>query len=77
MYRGQIVPWHKLVLKEWNNYPYKVLAIGRKGRKTTFDVNELFYDAMTDKRGLTYPYIAPTRTQGKEIVWDDHVAKLL
>lgn len=32
---------------------------------------------MTDKRGLTYPIIGPTRVQEKEIVWDDHVAQIL
>ena len=32
---------------------------------------------MTDKRGLTYPFIGPTRTQAKEIVWEDHVANVL
>ena len=32
---------------------------------------------MTDIRGLTYAYIAPTRKQAQEIVWDDHVAKIL
>lgn len=32
---------------------------------------------MTDERGLTYPYIGPTRTQAKEIVWDDHVKAII
>ena len=53
------------------------MAVGRKGRKTTFDINELFYYAMTDPLELTYTYIGPTRTQAKEIVWDDHIRKLL
>lgn len=34
-------------------------------------------NAMTDERGLTYPIIGPTRIQEKEIVWDDHVARIL
>lgn len=34
-------------------------------------------NAMTDERGLTYPIIGPTRVQEKEIVWDDHVARIL
>ena len=71
------MPWHKKVLSEWDDYPYKVLSIGRKGRKTTFDVNELMFDAMTDTKGLTYTYIAPSRQQAKEIVWDDHVSQVL
>ena len=33
--------------------------------------------ALTDKRGLTYPYIAPFRKQAKELVWDDHLGRLL
>ena len=64
-------------MSEWHLSPYKVLAVGRKGRKTTFDVNELIYHASTDERGLTYPFIGPTRTQSKEIVWDDHVKSIL
>ena len=64
------------MLSQWQKHPYKIISVGRKGRKTTFDVNELIYHASTDERGLTYPFIAPTRTQGKEIVWDDHVKSL-
>ena len=65
------------MLKQWNKHPYKILAVGRKGRKTTFDINELIFHASTDEKGLTYPFIAPTRTQGKEIVWEDHVKHVL
>ena len=72
-----MLPWHKKVRAEWDLSPYKVLAVGRKGRKTTFDVNELVRHAMKDTRGLTYPFIGPTRQQAKEIVWDDHVGALL
>lgn len=72
-----MTPWHQTILREWKNSDYKILAVGRKGRKTTFDINELFMYAMTDDRGLTYAYIAPSRKQAQEIVWDDHVAKIL
>ena len=77
LYRGQVTSWQEIVLGEWEKSPYKVLAIGRKGRKTTLDVHELMIHAMSDERGLTYPFIGPTRTQAKKIVWDDHVAKCL
>jgi len=65
------------VIKEWNDSLYKIIAVGRKGRKTTFDINELFFNAMTDEQGLTYPFIGPTRTQAKKIVWEDHIEKIL
>ena len=65
------------MLQEWSKSTYKILAAGRKARKTTFIVNELFINAMTDERGLTYPIIGPTRVQEKEIVWDDHVSHVL
>src|SRR3990167_487615 len=77
LYRNQLTKWHKQVLSQWENYQYKILAVGRKGRKTTLAVNELFMNAMTDERGLTYAIIGPTRQQEKEIVWDDHVAQIL
>lgn len=40
-------------------------------------VNELFMHAMTCEKGLTYVIIGPSRVQEKEIVWDDHVARIL
>lgn len=55
---------------------FKVLVAGRKARKTTFIINRLAYCALTDKRGLTYVYIAPYRSQAKDIVWNDHLGRL-
>ena len=75
LYQGQILPWQKLARDD--EHRFKVLVAGRKARKTTFMVNRLMKFALTDKRGLTYPYIAPFRKQAKEIVWDDHLGRLL
>lgn len=77
LYRNQLLPWHKKILDEWDASQYKVMAAGRKARKTTFMVNEQFMNAILDTRELTYPIIGPTRIQEKEIVWDDHVSNCL
>src|SRR3990167_2931699 len=77
LYRRQLLPWQKKILNEWNKSLYKIITVGRKGRKTTFMVNELMIHAMMDKRRLAYPMIGPTRIQEKEIVWDDHVQQAL
>lgn len=67
--------WHRKAA--YNPARFKVLVAGRKARKTTFMVNELCLAAVNDPRGLVYPYVAPFRQQGKEIVWEDHLAKVL
>jgi hypothetical protein len=75
LYQGQILPWQKLARN--SKVRFLVFVAGRKARKTTFIVNRLVYKAASDKRGLTYAYIAPFRKQAKEIVWDDHLGRLL
>lgn len=70
-----MIAWQEKAVRD--NHLYKVFVCGRKARKTTCMVNELAYFAMTDERGLTYPYFAPFRRQAKNIVWDDHVARIL
>jgi phage terminase large subunit len=54
---------------------FKVLVAGRKWRKTSLAVSWLMEQAMTTS--LSYPYIAPSRVQAKNIVWDDHISRLL
>lgn len=75
LYQGQILPWQKLARD--CKARFLVFVAGRKARKTTFIVNRLLFKAAADPRGLTYPYIAPFRKQAKEIVWDDHLARIL
>lgn len=77
LYRGQVTPWQEKVISILGKVPYIVLAVGRKGRKTTLDINELIFSALSDPRELTYAFIGPTRVQAKKIAWDDHVAKIL
>lgn len=72
---GQLCPWHRQVILD--SHRFKVFVCGRKARKTTFIINRLALLAMTDKNGLTYPYFAPFRKQAKQIVWDDHIARIL
>ncbi len=51
------------------------LRAGRKFRKTSLLVSWLFEKAF--ETGLTCPYVAPNRVQAKNIVWDDHVQRML
>lgn len=75
LYEGQISPWQQAAVSD--PHRFLVLVCGRKARKTTFMINRLAKLAMTDKAGLTYPYFAPFRKQAKQIVWDDHIARIL
>lgn len=75
IYEGGMISWQEKAVRD--NHLYKVFVCGRKARKTTLMINELCYFAMTDTRGLTYPYFAPFRKQAKQIVWDDHIARIL
>lgn len=52
-----------------------LLRAGRKWRKTSLIISWLFEQALETR--LTCPYIAPNRTQAKNIAWDDHVARVL
>lgn len=54
---------------------FVLLRAGRKFRKTSLMVSWLFEKAITTQ--LTCPYIAPNRVQAKNIVWNDHTARLL
>lgn len=51
------------------------LRAGRKFRKTSLIISWLIEKAL--ETGLTCPYIAPNRVQAKNIVWDDHVTRIL
>lgn len=75
IYDGQMLPWHQEAA--YDTHRFKVVVAGRKARKTTFMTNELCYSAITDPRGLVYLFVAPFRQQAKEIVWEDHLAKVL
>ena len=54
---------------------YVLLRCGRKWRKTSMMVSWLAEKAL--ETGLTCPYIAPSKVQAKNIVWDDHISRLL
>lgn len=51
------------------------LRAGRKWRKTSLLISVLFEQALLT--GLTCPYVAPNRTQAKNIAWNDHVQRIL
>lgn len=52
-----------------------LLRAGRKFRKTSLLISWAFERAI--KTGLTVPYVAPNRVQAKNIVWNDHIPRLL
>lgn len=54
---------------------FKLLRAGRKFRKTSLIISRLIEGAL--ETGLTYPYIAPSKVQAKNIVWDDHIQRIL
>lgn len=51
------------------------LRAGRKWRKTSLIISWLADMAL--RTGLVCPYIAPNRVQAKNIVWNDHIQRLL
>ena len=54
---------------------FKILRAGRKFRKTSLLISWLAEGAM--ETGLTCPYIAPSFKQAKNIVWRDHLMRLI
>jgi phage terminase large subunit len=54
---------------------FVLLRAGRKWRKTSLMVSWLFEKAF--QTGLSCPYVAPSKVQAKNIVWDDHIQRLL
>ena len=54
---------------------FLMLRAGRKWRKTSLIISWLFEKAM--ETGLSCPYVAPNRIQAKNIVWDDHMQRIL
>lgn len=69
-------PGQRMILDELDNGTRFIqLRAGRKWRKTSLLISWLFGQAA--KTGLTCPYIAPFRNQAKNIVWSDHVQRLL
>ena len=52
-----------------------LLRAGRKFRKTSLIVSRLIEGAL--ETGLTYPYIAPSKVQAKNIAWNDHIQRIL
>jgi len=66
----------KLVLQALDSGErFILLRAGRKWRKTSLMISWLFEMAL--KTNLSCPYIAPNKVQAKNIVWNDHVARLL
>lgn len=59
-----------------NGARFVLLRAGRKWRKSSLGISWLFEKALTTPN-LTYPYISPSRIQSKNIVWRDHIARLL
>lgn len=58
-----------------NGQRFVLLRAGRKFRKTSMIISRLIEGAL--ETGLTYPYIAPSKVQAKNIVWDDHIQRIL
>lgn len=58
-----------------NGERWVLIRAGRKFRKTSLLISWLFEMAL--KTGLTCPYVAPSKVQAKNIVWDDHIQRLL
>lgn len=67
---NQQIVWDALKTNRW-----VMVRAGRKWRKTSLSVSWLAKMAL--KTGLTCPFIAPNRTQAKNIVWDDHIQRFL
>ncbi len=64
---------HRKVLSDRRRFI--VLVAGRKFRKTSISMTRLIKGAMTTS--LTYPYILPFRKQAKEVLWYDHIPRIL
>jgi hypothetical protein len=54
---------------------FKLLRAGRKFRKTSLMISWLLEGALDT--GLPCPYIAPNARQAKNIVWNDHLPRIL
>lgn len=54
---------------------FVLLRAGRKFRKTSLIISRLIEGAL--ETGLTYPYIAPSQVQAKNIAWNDHIQRIL
>jgi hypothetical protein len=54
---------------------FVMLRAGRKWRKTSLIISWLFEKALST--GLVCPYIAPSRKQAKDIVWNDHIVRMI
>jgi hypothetical protein len=52
-----------------------LLRAGRKFRKTSLMISWLFEQAL--RTHLACPFIAPNKVQAKNIVWDDHIQRML
>ncbi|MDP1722964.1 MAG: hypothetical protein Q8L37_07220 [Candidatus Gottesmanbacteria bacterium] len=66
----------KEVLKALDDgFRFIQLRAGRKWRKTSLLISWLFEMAL--KTNLTCPYVSPNRVQSKNIVWSDHVQRML
>ena len=48
---------------------FKVIRAGRRSGKTSYEVEDMCFDAVSDK-GRPIFYIAPTQKQAREIVWE-------
>ena len=64
---------HREVLRD--KHRFIVVVAGRKFRKTSISMTKLIKGAMMYP--LTFPYILPFRKQAKEVLWYDHIPRLL
>lgn len=53
---------------------FKVVRAGRRGGKTTLEVEDMSFDAVSDKDRPIF-YIAPTQKQARSIIWEALKAK--
>ena len=54
---------------------FVMIRAGRKWRKTSLMISWLFEKAI--ETGLVCTYIAPSRKQAKDIVWTDHIQRMI
>jgi len=54
---------------------FKVIRAGRRGGKTSLEVEDMTFDAVSAK-GRNIFYVAPTQTQARSIVWEALKARL-
>ena len=52
-----------------SNARFKVIRAGRRGGKTTLEVEEMLFCAVSKKDRNIF-YLAPTQSQARDIIWE-------